>query len=121
MHYDAAIRVEPGIPLAFYVRGNALYGLGQFQLAIRDYDKALRLDPRFVLGDRIRGLAFNELDQHMQAVENYDQAINLSSDFTHAFIGRNWPTPLSATTPKLNRIQTGPLSLAPTESRWKQG
>ena len=88
VHYDAAIRIEPGIRLAFYVRGNALYGLGQFQLAIRDYDKALRLDPKFVLGYLIRGLALNELDQHMQAVENYDQAINLSPDFTHAFIGR---------------------------------
>ena len=47
MHYDAAIRIEPGIPLAFYARGNALYELGQFQLAMRDYDKALRLDPKF--------------------------------------------------------------------------
>jgi len=47
VHYDAAIRIEPGISLAFYSRGNALYELGQFQLAIRDYDKALRLDPKF--------------------------------------------------------------------------
>ena len=72
MHYDVAIRIEPGIPLAFYARGNALYELGQFQLAIRDYDKSLRLDPKFVLGCLIRGLALNELYQHMQAVENYD-------------------------------------------------
>ena len=28
VHYDAAIRIEPGIPLAFYVRGNALLRVG---------------------------------------------------------------------------------------------
>jgi len=27
-HYDAAIRIEPGIPLAFYVRVNALSRVG---------------------------------------------------------------------------------------------
>ena len=28
VHYDAAIRIEPGIRLAFYVRGNALLRVG---------------------------------------------------------------------------------------------
>ena len=28
VHYDAAIRIEPGIQLAFYVRGNALLRVG---------------------------------------------------------------------------------------------
>ncbi len=95
--------------------------MGQFHLAIRDYDKALRLDPKFVLGYLIRGLALNELDQHMPAVENYDQAINLSPISRTPSSDAHWPTPLSAMTPKLNRIQTGPLTLGATESRWKHG
>ena len=28
VHYDAAIRIEPGIPLAFYIRVNALSRVG---------------------------------------------------------------------------------------------
>ena len=95
--------------------------MGQFQLAIRDYDKALRLDPRFVLGDLIRGLALNELDQHMQPVENYDQSIELSSDFTHAFIGRTLAHAALGNDAESQQDTDRPLSLAPTESRWKQG
>ena len=121
VHYDAAIRIEPGIPLAFYVRGNALYGLGQFQLAIRDYDKALRLDPRFVLGDLIRGLALNELTSTCRPSRTTTRPSTCPPTSRTPSSDAHWPTPLSATTPKLNRIQTGPLSLAPTESRWKQG
>lgn len=43
-----AIKLQPDYPQAYYNRGNAYYGLGLYQRAIKDYTEAIRLKPKDV-------------------------------------------------------------------------
>jgi tetratricopeptide (TPR) repeat protein len=53
-----AIKLQPDYPQAYYNRGNAYYGLGQYQRAIKDYTVAIRLKPNDIDAYYNRGNAF---------------------------------------------------------------
>ncbi len=53
-----AIKLQPDYASAYYNRGNAYYGLGQYQRAIKDYSEAIRLKP-------------NDVDSHYNRANAY--------------------------------------------------
>src|SRR5215475_9343965 len=62
---------------AFYNRGIAYRGKGQFDRAIQDYDEAIRLNPNNASAFFMRGNAYAGKDQYDRAIEDYDRAIRL--------------------------------------------
>jgi tetratricopeptide (TPR) repeat protein len=44
-YLNKAIKLQPDYAQAYYNRGNAYYGLGLYQRAIKDYAEAIRLKP----------------------------------------------------------------------------
>ncbi len=47
-YLNKAIKLQPDYAQAYYNRGNAYYGLGLYERAIKDYDEAIRLKPKDV-------------------------------------------------------------------------
>jgi tetratricopeptide (TPR) repeat protein len=56
--YDRAIRLSPGVAVAFYNRGVAYARTQDFDRAIQDYNQALRLDPNYAWAHYRRGEAY---------------------------------------------------------------
>jgi len=73
--FDQALRLDPGLALAYNSRGSVYYDLGDYGRAIENFDQALRLDP----GDDeaydnraesrcLLGMIEASLDDRMQAI-----------------------------------------------------
>ena len=85
---DKAIRLKPDFTEAYYNRGIAKEGLGQYQDAIADFDEAIRLKPNFAEAHHSRGIAKAGLGQHQDAIADFDEAIRLNPNFAEAYHGR---------------------------------
>ena len=72
----------------YFLRGNACYDLGLYDLAIANYDKAIGLKPTLVDAYNNRGVAKDELGQHFAAISDYDKAIQLKPDEAKAYNNR---------------------------------
>jgi len=57
-YLNNAIKLQPDYAQAYYNRGNAYYGLGLYQRAIKDYNEAIRLKPKDVDAYYNRGNAY---------------------------------------------------------------
>lgn len=69
-----------GLFSALIARGNAYYGLGDYQKAFEDWDQAANLKT-FSVAYYNRGLALQALGKHREAFENYDHAISLNQEW----------------------------------------
>jgi TPR repeat len=76
-HYDAAIRLNPINPEAFYNRGVAFGQTGQFDRAVADLNKAIRLKPNDPDYFTNRGTAHYLRGEHRKAIADYDEALRL--------------------------------------------
>ena len=57
-YLNNAIKLQPDYAQAYYNRGNAYYGLGLYQRAIKDYNETIRLKPKDVDAYYNRGNAY---------------------------------------------------------------
>ena len=72
----------------YFLRGNASYDLGLYDLAIVNYDKAIQLEPDYIDAYINRGIAKIRLGQHFAAIGDYDKAIQLKPDYASAYYNR---------------------------------
>ena len=72
----------------YFLRGNACYDLGLYDLAIANYDKAVQLKPDHANAYHSRGVAKGELGQHFAAISNFDKAVQLKPDHANAYYNR---------------------------------
>ena len=72
----------------YFLRGNASYDLGRYDLAIANYDKAIQLKPDYTEAYNNRGVAKAALGQHFVAISDYDKAIQLKPDYANAYNNR---------------------------------
>src|SRR5438034_263795 len=77
--YDAAIRLEPDLAIAFNNRCVAQAILGRMAQAVSDCDRALQLSPDNAAFLDSRGEAFLRGHDYARAVADYDAAIKLSA------------------------------------------
>lgn len=70
-----AIQADPGQPVFFYNRGNALVELAELEAAVASYVQAIRLQPAFAEAYASLGNTFLALKQFDNAVAAYDRAI----------------------------------------------
>ena len=72
----------------YFLRGNASYDLGRYNLAIANYDKAIQLKPDYTDAYINRGIAKIRLGQHFAAISDFDKAIQLKPDEANAYNNR---------------------------------
>ena len=72
----------------YFLRGNASYGLGRYDLAIANYDKAIQLKPDYVNAYYNRGNVKADLGQHSAAIRDYGKAIQFKPTLAVAYDNR---------------------------------
>jgi tetratricopeptide (TPR) repeat protein len=75
---DAAIKLNPDDPLAYYNRGNAFFAKHEYAQAIADYNHVTRLDPKDLASYENRARAWTALNEHELAVADLNEAIRLN-------------------------------------------
>ncbi|MCX6951528.1 MAG: tetratricopeptide repeat protein [Verrucomicrobia bacterium] len=84
VHYEAALRLEPGWAHVHYNLGNALFDQGRVAEAAAHYRSAVRLNPAYVKAHYNLGNALVRLGQPEGALESYRTALRLRPDFVEA-------------------------------------
>ena len=83
-----AIRLNRKFPEAFYNRGVALHGNGDFDAALKDYTEAIRLKPDYAQAFNNRGTALDDKGDLDGALKDFAEAIRLQPDYADAFNNR---------------------------------
>jgi tetratricopeptide (TPR) repeat protein len=83
-----AIKLQPDYAGAYYNRGIAYTGLGQYQRAIEDFNEAIGLKSDYAYAYNNRGLAYNGLGQYQRAIEDFNKVIRLKPDYDNAYSNR---------------------------------
>ena len=86
--YNEAIRIDPGLTLAFLGRGIAFSDKGDNDRAIADFSEAIRLDPKFARAYTNRGIVFRDKGDLDRAIADYSEAIRLDPEDAMAFTSR---------------------------------
>lgn len=97
--FDAAIKINPDMTVAFMARGVALYGAALAQedqrlamqsisRAAADFDEAVRLNPRLAYAWFDKGCLLYSQRDYSQASECFSKAIELDPDLGAAFYNR---------------------------------
>jgi tetratricopeptide (TPR) repeat protein len=73
---------------AYYNRGIAYAGEGQYDSAIADYDQTIRLSPKNANAFYNRGSAYAKKRQYDQAITDYDRAIQLDPKNAFTYVSR---------------------------------
>jgi tetratricopeptide (TPR) repeat protein len=73
---------------AYFNRGFAYSGLGQWDNAITDYSRAIEIDPASTKGYYNRGVAYGNLGNWDKAIADYSKAIEIDPKFTNAYDNR---------------------------------
>lgn len=82
--YEAAIRLDPTFPDAYYNEGNALKRLGRLPEAIARYEQALKLNPRLPDAQVALGEALEGTGRPEEAMAHFRAAIRLAPKNTDA-------------------------------------
>ncbi|MGF1627531.1 MAG: tetratricopeptide repeat protein [Alphaproteobacteria bacterium] len=76
--FDKAIDLMPTFSEAYYYRGNAYRGHGEYGRAIADYDQAIQLDPGAARVYRARALAYCRIGDRAAAVADFNRQWDLA-------------------------------------------
>jgi len=78
--YDQAISLYPNYSSAYFGRGRAHLGQGEYQKAIADYDKVIQLEPEEPGAYHNRAIAYDQTNENDKAIADYSEAIRLEPD-----------------------------------------
>jgi tetratricopeptide (TPR) repeat protein len=73
------------IAWAYYNRGNAYFGEGEYDRAIADYAQAIALDPKFKVAYFNRGDTYRLKGDYDRAIADFTHAIALDPKYAHAY------------------------------------
>lgn len=82
--YEAALRLDPRLPAAWYNYGNDLLRQGEPRRAARLFSKSLRLYPTDVWALNNQGLAYMKMGKASKARRDFEEAIRLDAAFEPA-------------------------------------
>ncbi|MBD2355601.1 tetratricopeptide repeat protein [Tolypothrix sp. FACHB-123] len=86
--YEAALRINPNHPDAYFQRAIAHYDLKNYQAAFEDLNQVVRLTPNSSVAYMNRGLTQDLLQRNQEALQDYSQAIALNPDYAAAYLNR---------------------------------
>jgi tetratricopeptide (TPR) repeat protein len=82
--YEAALELDPRLPVALYNWGNDLLHEGQHGKAIRRFSKSLRLYPTDVWALNNRGLRYVKIGKPKKARRDFEEALRIDPAFEQA-------------------------------------
>lgn len=86
MHWTEQIAQEnSNNHVAFYLKGDALARLKQWDAAIQNFNKALKFNPEFVLALNARGVVYSCKKQWNNALEDFEKVCKLAPSFADAY------------------------------------
>ena len=85
---NKAIRLNPKLVKAYYVRGIVYRKQGKYDLAIADLNQAIRLNPKLVKAYNVRGIVYYDQGKYDLAIADYNQAIQLNPKYAAAYNNR---------------------------------
>jgi len=85
-----ALNTDPNDPVAWFIKGNVLAELREYNGAVDCFESALSRDPNISEAWNNLGVALNELSQHEQAIASYQKALNLKSNYAEAWNNKGW-------------------------------
>jgi len=74
---NTVIKMKPGLYDAYFYRGIAKFGLGDYTGAVSDFSETIRINPFFPLAYQYRGIARDALKNYHSALNDFDKAISL--------------------------------------------
>ncbi len=74
---NTVIKMKPGLYDAYFYRGIAKFGLGDYTGAVGDFTETIRINPFFPLAYQYRGIAKDALHNYNSALNDFDKAISL--------------------------------------------
>ncbi|NMG09003.1 serine protease [Brasilonema sp. UFV-L1] len=86
--YEAALRMNPNYPDAYFQRAVAHYELKNYQAAFEDLNQVVRLTPNSPVAYMNRGLTQDLLQRNQEALKDYSKAISLNPDYAAAYLNR---------------------------------
>ena len=78
-YLNNAIKLEPNNAVTYTHRGDAYYGLGQYQQAIEDFNKAIQMKPDFVDAYFSRGLIYITKGDNVSGCRDAQNACKLGN------------------------------------------
>jgi tetratricopeptide (TPR) repeat protein len=87
-HYDSALRIEPGMVMAWNNRGLVLRRLGQVPQAAASFDESIKRSRDFAPAYYNKADCLMALNRRDEAIADYDRAIALKPDFAEAHCNR---------------------------------
>ena len=85
-HYNACIRLNPQMAIAYNNRAEAYHELEDYDSAVADYLKALTFDPRNEVVYHNLGVAHVAKGQYRPAVQYFNQALQLKTRHLHSLL-----------------------------------
>lgn len=85
---DKVAHQQPTNPNPWFMKGYALYCLGQYDDALAVYDKALAIKPDFADVWYYQGVVFQEIGKTSAAFDCYNKALEIEPDYPEALTER---------------------------------
>lgn len=82
--YEAALRLDPRLPAAWYNNGNDLLRHGRARRAVRLFSKSLRCYPTDVWALNNRGLAYVKMGKPEKAWRDFESVLGIDQQFAPA-------------------------------------
>jgi tetratricopeptide (TPR) repeat protein len=80
--------IELGNLISYDNRGNAFYGMGNYQAALKDYNHVIALKPGWERPYNNRGTVFYEMGEYEAALKDYSHAISLNPGWGEPYLNR---------------------------------
>jgi tetratricopeptide (TPR) repeat protein len=90
VHYEEAIKLQPGYADAYFNRGNILFAEGRIDEAMVDWEKTLQLQPSDADAHTCLGNALLRRGSLREAISHYETAMGLAPQDFHSRINIAW-------------------------------
>jgi tetratricopeptide (TPR) repeat protein len=87
--FNAAIRIDPHLAVAYLRRGHAYREKGDHDRAIADYTEALRINPHDANAYHNRGNAYASKGEYAEAIADFTEALRLDPHDANAYHNRD--------------------------------
>ena len=87
---DAVVRVLPGLPKAYEIRGMARKFSGDTAGALADYNEAIRLNPGSLLAYNLRAGIYYQQQQYNKAIQDHLEALKRDPKSSGTFNQLGW-------------------------------
>lgn len=86
---NTIIKVKPNLYDAYFFRGIAKFGMGDYTGAIEDFTETVKINPFFPTAYQYRGIAKDALHNYNSALNDFDKAISMDINNPSLYMARS--------------------------------